>query len=333
MADDNMSKEKNIPEAPIEEDHLSEDDEEMLEERTSYIPPFSYLLNPVKIITLGHPGSEITGFKFAVGSGLSNNFLMSHEFQMAPKAQGSQTGNPMMDMFAEKTPFYSLSLQYHHGDLARGHRPAFSLVSKADAGGKVDAILFKNFGNLRAKLHSSFMNSNIMYSSTQLELEHQGKTAKQVLTLATQAINYNILERLGKNWLAGLELNYLFPKKTVGTGVAVRYSPNSQQKHFMQYSSMMNTLIFGSFFRFTDDMSIGMEVEMGGQQKASSASIGLQRKTKNYKVNTSLKTDGDLKSIFTYQAMTYKLKLFLGGNLFKEDFRAGYGFSLGQTED
>lgn len=94
---------------------LNEEEEEMLEEKGSYLPPFNFLMNPIKMITLNYPGAEISGFKFNVGSGLSNNFLMSHEFHLAPKSATSQTGNPMMDMFAEKTPFYTLNLQYHHG--------------------------------------------------------------------------------------------------------------------------------------------------------------------------------------------------------------------------
>lgn len=321
-------------EVPIDESHMSEDEEEMLEERTSYIPPFSYLLNPVKMITMGYPGAEISGFKFSLGSGLSNNFMMSHEFHLAPKAQGAQTGNPMMDMFSEKTPFYSLNLQYHHGKISQTQQNiAFSLIGRTDSTGKVDAMFFKNFGNTRMKIHSNFMNSNIMYSSTNLELEYQGKTSKQVLTIATQAINYNILEKLGKQLLFGLEVNYLFPKKTVGTGWGLRYSPSASQKYYCQYSSMAGAYTLGSYFRYGEELAAGVELELGGAQKASTAIFGIQRKTKNYKVNSSLRSDGDIKSIFAYQTMAYKLRLFLGGNLWKEDFRAGYGFSFGQTED
>lgn len=318
---------------PLDEETMNEDEEEMLEEKSAYLPPFSYLLNPIKNLTLNSPGCEISGFKFSLGSGLSNNFVMSHEFHLAPKSANSQTGNPMMDLFSEKTPFYSLNIQYHHGALTQtSQNVAFSLVGRTDSTGKVDAIFFKTWANLRMKIHSSFMNSNLMYSSTQFEVEHQGLTSKQVLTLATQALNYNILERLGKNLVVGLEMNYIFPKKALGFGYGFRYSLFPSQKLFAQYSSMMGGYSFGSLFKFTDEISAGLELEVGGQ-KGSTASFGLQRKTKQYKVNTSLRSDGDMKSIFSYNTMAYKLKLFLGGNLWKEDFRSGYSFSFGQTDE
>lgn len=320
---------------PILEEDLSIDDEEIMEEKSAYIPSYGFLLNPIKMLTMNYPGAEINGFKLTVGTGLSPNFMMMHEIQMTPKKPQVQTGNPMMDMFAEKTPFYSLNLQYHHGTLTQAKQEvAFSLMGRTDSTGKVDAIFFKNFGNLRAKLHSNFMNSNIMYSSTQLELEHQGRTTKQTLTAATHAISYNIIEKIGRNLLLGLELNYIMMKNVVGTGFAARYSLTPNEKFYVQYLAMANMFTFGSSFKFGEETNIAVELEMGGQQQVSAASIGYRRKTKTYQVNSSFRTDGEVKSLFTYNnQMAYKLKLFLGGNLWKEDFKAGYAFAFGQTDD
>jgi hypothetical protein len=320
---------------PILEEDLSIDDEEILEEKSAYIPSYGFLMNPIKMLTMNYPSAEINGFKLTIGTGLSPNFMMMHEIQMTPKKPQVQTGNPMMDMFAEKTPFYSLNLQYHHGTLTQTKQDvAFSLMGRTDSTGKMDAILFKSFGGLRAKLHSSFMNSNIMYSNTQLELEHQGRTTKQTLTAATHAISYNIMEKIGRNLLLGLELNYITMKNMIGTGLAARYTLSPSEKFYVQYSAMANMLTLGSSFKFGEETNVAVELEMGGQQQVSAASVGYRRKTKTYQVSSGFRTDGEVKSMFTYNhQMAYKLKLFLGGNLWKEDFKAGYAFAIGQTDD
>ena len=323
-----------IAEPPLDEEDMDPETEERLEQRGGYIPPLSTLMNPIKMMTLGYPGVEINGFKFSLGSGLSNNFLISHEFQLSPKKQTAQTGNPMMDMFAEKTPFYTLNLQYHHGVITPTQQKInFSVVGRTDSTGRLDAIFVKTLGSLKAKIHSSFMNNNIMYSNTQLELENQGKNTKQVLGLSSQAISYSLLERLGPKILAGVEATYVVPKKNLLLGWAFRVSPRNGIKYYFQNSPAMGGILLGSQFSIGEGSSAVLEMDFGSIQKQSSASLGFQRKSKNYKVNTAIRSDGDIKSIFTFSTIAYKLRLFLGGNLWNDDFRAGYAFSFGQTDD
>lgn len=324
-----------VPVKNIMEEDLSIEEEEMMEEKSSYIPSYNYLLNPIKMLTMAYPGSELSGFKLTIGAGLSPNFMMMHEIRMSPKKPQAQTGNPMMDLYAEKIPFYLLNLHYHHGILTQTKQEiAFSLVGRMDSTGKLDAIILKNMKNLQMKVHSSFMNSNIMYSSTQLELEHQSKYTKQTLTAATQAINYNIIEKIGQRLLLGLELNYIIVKNMIGTGFACRYNYSNNEKFYAQYSAMADSYNLGSLFKFGESTSVAVELELGGMQNVSNASIGYRRKTKAYQVNSAFKTDGDIKSMFSYNNQNaYKLKLFLGGNLWKEDFRAGYSFAFGQSDD
>ena len=139
---------------------------------------------------------------------------------------------------------------------------------------------------------------------------------------------------MGKSLLLGLELNYLVAKNKIGTGFACRYSYSNNEKFYAQYSALANAYVLGSSFKFGEATNVAVELELGGMQNVSNASIGYRRKTKTYQVNSAFKTDGEVKSLFTLNNQNaYKLKLSLGGNLWKEDFRAGYSFSFGQTED
>lgn len=326
-----------VLEEPIEGE-LGIEDEEMLEERTSYLPPFMMLLSPVKGLTMGHPGAELNGFKFSFGTDLSPNFTVMHEVNLAPKKPQAQTGNPLMDMYGEKTPFYSLNLQYHHGEITpRVQKLHFSLVGRVDSLGRLDAIFFKNFRDLRVKLHSQFMNSNVAYSGTQLELEHQGRHTKQTLHLTSQHLNYGFVERIGKRLLLGLECNYLLGKSSIATGFAARFARTPHEKFFAQYSGLANAYTFGSTFRFNDDTTVAVELELGsqgGQGPASTAGLGYRKRAKAYQVETSIHTNGEVKSFFTYNHQMFcKLRLFLAGNLMTEDFRTGYSLALGRSDD
>lgn len=59
-----------LPSNIADDEHFNEDENE-LEEKTAYIPPFNFMLNPIKMLTMNYPGSEISGFKITLGTPLS----------------------------------------------------------------------------------------------------------------------------------------------------------------------------------------------------------------------------------------------------------------------
>lgn len=323
-----------LPLEDLPEDKISIDDEEIMEEKSNHVPSYLYVMQPIKFLTMAYPDTEINGFKFSVGSPLSHNFLMSHTINMAPKKPQVSTGNAMMDMFSEKTPYYTLGVQYHHGDLT-GKNPhiQYSLVGRIDTTGKVEAIFAKNFKNWKLKLQSSFMNSNMMYSQSQCEVEHASENTKQTVTFSGGYINYNLVEKIGNHWLAGFDLSYIAARNLWANGLVLRYTRKPAEKFYMQIAGMSNSMLLGGVFKVNESTSLATEMELGGMS-VSDASLGYRSKSKNYEVNSVVKTSGDIKSIFTYnQLHMYKLKLFLGGNLFKEDFRSGFAFTIGQSDD
>ncbi len=323
-----------LPLEDLPEDKITIDEEEMLEERAHHIPSFPYLMQPIKTLTMAYPGMEIEGVRFSFGSPLSQNFLVSHTINMAPKKAQVSTGNAMMDMFAEKTPYYTLGVQYHHGNLmSRNPHIAYSLVGRIDTTGRLDAIFVKNWGKYKVKAQSSFLNSNVQFAQSNCEIEHQGKNTKQTLTLSSSMVNYNVVERLGSKFLVGFDLSYIMMRNMWANGFALRYNWRPSERLYMQYSSMANSLAFGSWFKLNDSTSIVTEMEFGGPG-LSDAAIGYRTKSKGYEVNSVVRTNGEIKSTFSYSQMQmYKLKLFLAGNVFKEDFRSGFAFSLGQADD
>ena len=314
---------------------FSLEDEELMEERTSFIPSFSTLLNPIKALAMSYPGMEINGFKFNFGTALSNNFSMLHELSFAPKKPQAHTGNPMMDLFGEKNPFYSVNLQYNHGVFTPTYQNLlFSLVGRVDSLGRVDAIFFKSFKNFTMKIQTQFPNSNIAYSSAQADLEYQSKYTKHTVSLATHNLNYGIVEKIGNKLMVGLECNYLVPRNQIGTGIAARYAHTPNEKLFFQYSALSNVYSLGSSFKLTNDTHLGIDLELGGQNTVSSLGLGYRKKTKCYQVDSAIRTDGELKSFFSYNHQMFcKLKLFLSGNIITEDFKTGVTLSFGQTDD
>lgn len=321
---------------PLEEqleDQLSMEEEEQLEERSHHIPSFLHLLQPLKTLTTSHPGQDVEGFRFSLGLPLSNNFLSQHTINLSSK-KAAAGGPQMFDFFNEKTPFYNLGLQYHHGDLV-SRRPhiAFSLMGTYDANGRLNAMFAKNLGNFRTRLQSSFVNSNVAMSQTNLEVEHQGAHTKQTCTLSSQLLNYSLVERLGRSLLLGFDLYYLTMQNAWTNGLAMRYALSPTQRLYFQYSGMARSLTFGTLFKLNESTTLVTELEYGGPA-SSEAVLGYRTKGKSYQVDTLCRTNGDLKSVFTYtQNETMKLKLFLSGNLHKEEFKSGFALAIGPTDD
>lgn len=324
------------------EDHPLADDmdeleiiEEEQQTQGTFLPPYRMLLQGVKSITMNLGGSDIDGFKFNFGVPLAPNFMIGNEIQMAPQKPKPQGGFNMMDLMGGKTPFYTLNLQYHHGEFTeKVQRHNFSLVGKVDSNGKLDAIFFKAFKQWNMRLHCAFLNSNMQFAQTSFEAERKDKNSKQTFVYTPQAMEYTLMTRLGNKLALGLEATYMKQVSKIGVGFAFRFMRNPKERYYVNWSESMQCTVLGSLIKLDNNTSIATELEMAGENYASLASLGYRRRAKNFDVNSAVKSNGEIKSLFTYNNMNmYKLKLFLAGNLFKEDFRTGYSFSIGQGED
>jgi len=327
--------------AKCEEHPLADDlDEvEIIEEEQqtqgAYLPPYRMLLQAVKSITMNLGGSEINGFKLNFGFPLSPNFLMSHEIQMAPPKPKQQGGFNMMELMGGKTPFYTLNVQYHHGVFTeKSQKHICSLVGKVDSNGKVDAIFFAPFKRLNLRLHFAFLNSNMQFSNTSLEAEYKDKYSKHTFTFTPQAYEYTLMSKLGNKLAFGVEATYMKQVDKIGVGFALRYMRNLRERYYVNWSESMQATVFGSLIKLDNNTSLATELEMAGENYASLAALGYRRKGRNYEVNSAIKSNGEMKTLFTYNSLNlYKLKFFLAGNFAREDFRSGYSISIGQSDD
>lgn len=293
------------------------DEIEIIEEeqktKGASIPPYRMLLHAVKATTMNLGGSDINGFKLDFGIPLSNNFLMGHEIQMAPAKPKQQGGFNMMDLMGGKTPFYTFNAHYHHGEFThKVQRHVFSLVGKLDSNGKLDAILFKSFNKLNLRLHCAFMNSNMQFSNTSIEAEYNNKNFKQTFTYTPQAFEYTIMSKIGKRLAFGIEATYMKQIDKIGVGFALRFVRNMKEKYYVNWSESMQCTVLGSLFQLDNKSTIATELEMAGENYASIASLGYKRKAKGYEVNSAIKSNGEIKSLFSFGSMNaYKLRLFL----------------------
>lgn len=316
-----------------------EDEVEIVEEQqqaqSAALTPYRGLLQGVKSVTMNLGGSEINGFKFGFGMPLSPNFIVSHEIQMAPPKPKQQGGYNMMDLMGGKTPFYTLNVQYHHGIFTETvQRHICSLVGKIDSNGKLDAILFAPFRHVNLRLHFAFLNSNMQFSNTSLEAEYKDKYSKHTFTFTPQAYEYTIMSKLGRRFAFGVEATYMKQIDKIGVGFALRYIRNLRERYYINWSESMQATVLGSLIKLDNSTSLATELEMAGENYASLASLGYRRRGKNYEVNSAIKSNGEMKTLFTFNSLNmYKLKFFLAGNFSKEDFRSGYSLSVGQTDD
>ena len=330
-------KEAKCEETPSIEEIGEEDDiqiEEHPEQQSTFIPTFRMLTHGIKNLTMGLGSRDINGFKFNLGIGLAPNFFVIHEIEMSKPQQKQQGQMGMMGMMPQKNPFYTMNVQYHHGTFTEQlQKVDFSMVGRFTSEGRVDAIFSKTFGKYTFKFQSLFPNSNPQYNQTNLELSRKGVNTMQTLTYEKGMVEYTLMQKLGKKLLLGCELTYIKPYKSFNTGYSLRYMRNKRERYYVQFSEILNTMSFGSIFKLDQNTNFATELEFKGEGGLSSTSFGYRRKLKDMEVLSSFKSNGEIKSLCTLaNQQLYKIKFFLAGNLFKEDFRSGYSFSLGQTE-
>jgi len=301
----------------------------------AFVPPYRMLLQGVKSVTMSAGGSEINGFKLNFGLPLSPNFLMSHEINMAPPKPKAQGGFNMMELMGGKTPFYTLNVQYHHGIFTEVmQRHICSLVGKVDSNGKLDAIIFAPFKYVNLRLHCAYMNSNMQFANPTLEAEYKDKVSKHTFTIAPQAYEYTLMSKVGNKLAFGVEATYMKQLDKIGVGFAARYIRNARERYFVNWSESMQATVLGTLIKIDNATSLATELEFSGENYASVAALGYRRKGKNYTVNSAVKSNGEMKTLFTFNNMNmYKLKFFLAGNFSREDFKSGYSISIGQTDD
>lgn len=71
-------------------------------------------------------------------------------------------------------------------------------------------------------------------------------------------------------------------------------------------------------------------MELIGDKLVPEANFGYKRKIKNYEVQNSFNTSGNIQTLLSYfHSQIFKLRFFVSGNIFKDDFKSGFGFSLG----
>lgn len=82
-------------------------DEEPQTDQFQTIPPYQMLLGGLKNLTMTMPRMhQIEGFRLSVGTPISHNFVVQHEFNLTPEAKPVSQQMLMMGMGPQKLPFY-----------------------------------------------------------------------------------------------------------------------------------------------------------------------------------------------------------------------------------
>lgn len=93
--------------------------------------------------------------------------------------------------------------------------------------------------------------------------------------------------------------------------------------------TMGSSLYLGGIFKLDSESAFCSTLKFA-EGKTPSCKFGFRRYMKNYRVSNSYNTNGTIKTMFTYmQNELFRLKFFLKGNLFKDDFQSGYSVNLG----
>lgn len=318
------------------DDKLGLEDEELLEEREHHLPSYRMLMMPIRNILLDSPGIQLNGFLFSFSLPLSQQFSINQEISMSPKKPGRDAGPIPETYLGGKMPFYTLGAQYHHGDFSqKNQNHQFSLVGRIDSQGQVQTIFFKPIGKkTQLRVIGAFPNSNPDLAQYETEIESQYGNSKYGFIANMESIDCNFIQKLGSRVLLGTQLTYMHMTRMFSNSFFLRLNRTPLEKYYLQISELSKSLSLSVLSRIDDKTSLATDFQIVGDSLETTAGLGYRRKSKNFEVNSSIRTNGDMKSFFSYSMhQAFKLKLFLSGNLFHDDFKTGYSISVGPSEE
>ena len=143
-------------------------------------------------------------------------------------------------------------------------------------------------------------------------------------------VEFNTYQKLGSRMYLGCEYMYFFQKKMSFLGYLAKFKRSAFETYYANYQDAQGLLSFGGIFKINKRMTMATEVEFSDFD--SNATIGLQKKYGNYMLNSSINTNGVIKSNFNIKKGLLKLKLYLTAKMKEEDFTTGIQLSINPME-
>lgn len=312
------------------------------ESRSTFVPSYKSLTGAFDGVMMSGPSASINGFVFFAGLPLSENFVIMNQIAMQPK-RGGGSGAMMPDMMlGGRMPFYTFMANYNamskSSQNARSPadmEPNYTLLGRVDSQGQVQTMFLKPFARQsHLRLLGAFPNANPQFAHYEAELDVKLGDSKNCLTASLDNLEYTYTQRIDNKLFGGVRLGYTISSGAFTNGFSFRYSPRPFQSFFLKINEDQAAFSLGSMVSIDKSTKIATEFDVKAENYETSAGVGYQRSFKQYQINSSIRTSGEVKSMFSYSIPGFaKLKLFLGGNVFQEDFKCGFSLNLGMGDD
>lgn len=316
---------------PAEADFLDIDADDMPDVSPSDVPSFKELTFPLKSALMDMQGMSLSGFSFVLGLPLSPFFLLSQEIHMSPKR--GRNDNMMADMMqGGRMPFYTLSAQYASVNEKLQHK--YTMLARIDSQAQIQTVFMKPIGkkgNLR--LVGGFPNANPQFANLIAEADFRQKDTKYSFFVNVVSAEMSIMQRITSRFLIGTQISYDFVSRSFSNSFAMRLTKNPTNNFYLSILDGQSILNLGYLTKIDAKTSIATEFDISAENLESSVGLGYRRKNALFDVHSSVRTSGEIKTLVGYKANPWlKMKLFLSGNLFNDDFKTGYSLSLMSQE-
>lgn len=293
------------------------------------IPNYKHvMLTSIKRYTMTGKMFDVPGFKLFYMLPLSQRFLMQSEFVLNPNTRAAQNNYMQMMLGQQKDPYFMMSLNYVGGtfpDILT--RPAYNISTRVGTHGMVDLIVAKPWRNFLIKLNAVAQNkAGKILPLFALEVEHEGRFSNQQVILTEQSIEMNSFTKLGRRLYVGLELVHAYMNKMTLLSYLLKFKRTPFETYYAQYQDMQKSVTLGSIVKINKKMTFATELEVSDM--LSVATVGMQRRFGNLELNSSVNTEGVIKSNFNIKRGIIKLKLFLNAKMKEEDYNTGIHLSM-----
>lgn len=299
-------------------------------------PGFDMLLNPVKSIT--KKVEHIKGFRFEVGGAPSPKFQMLHQWNITDVPEGQGRMGPMAMMQGGGGPggpkqlgTYSLNASYIGGNLMEmdpTKLPPFILTGRLDSTGKLETAVIKHFDE-RTQLRLSAMFFDADHPMVHADLEYDGDDYTHSFKYGTNMWGFNFMQTIGKNLALGFDFTNASDAKRSGMGGALKYS---LRKHsfYAQYQGIQDQLTFAYLQRVNRNVQLVSELSVKPTGEAKTI-LGYRQRFNTTEVIATINSKGKISSIINLNSGFFNLKLCAQADYNKDNYKFGYGLSLGQT--
>lgn len=173
-------------------------------------------------------------------------------------------------------------------------------------------------------------NSDAMFAMFNFDLEYDGPDFTHTFKYGTQMFGFNYMQNIGRNLVLGFECMHVPQKKETVFSYGGRYN---YLKHtfYAHYHALAESMTFAYLQRVNKNAQLITEFNVDTSDGSTKTTVGYRQMFQNTEVTATVNSKGKISSVMNLNNGLLNLKLCAVADYMKDDYKFGYGISVGQN--